>query len=249
MKSISKTHARKTLSLLKSHVECKICYNDMTESIWQCKNGHIVCNNCKFKCRNCPYCRGETTLNIRNIIMEELLQNFVVKCANIGCKFKCVNSKMSVHSKECKFKLVKCKFCNEYIQPTTSSLIAHIQSKHGGTVTTDYPCRITFVHELGMMSSCLIWNPRIIRTDDFCILIIVQCSATNYTASVYSLDDYGHMLKPSVTLEILSECCTTVSHVKRIPNFGNEKHSTHILFDKNNADIVDGKKKFTLFIR
>ena len=55
-----------SFELLKEDLECPVCM-DVPESlpIYQCLQGHIICNVCYPKVDNCPVCRVGLSLQIR----------------------------------------------------------------------------------------------------------------------------------------------------------------------------------------
>jgi hypothetical protein len=54
--------------------------------LFQCKNGHLLCQVCNSKLTQCPCCR-ETLTNIRCWTAENILEKFPLKChfASDGC--------------------------------------------------------------------------------------------------------------------------------------------------------------------
>ena len=64
-----------TFESLKEDLDCPVCY-DVPESlpIYQCTQGHIICNSCYPKLNNCPVCRVNLKSKIRALIAEKILQ-------------------------------------------------------------------------------------------------------------------------------------------------------------------------------
>ena len=66
-----------TFESLKEDLDCPVCY-DVPESlpIYQCLQGHIICNSCYPKLNNCPVCRVNLNkvYKIRALIAEKILQ-------------------------------------------------------------------------------------------------------------------------------------------------------------------------------
>eukprot|EP00092_Neocalanus_flemingeri_P098701 GFUD01125865.1.p1 GENE.GFUD01125865.1~~GFUD01125865.1.p1 ORF type:complete len:103 (+),score=24.42 GFUD01125865.1:3-311(+) len=60
----------------KKEFKCPICVEPMSPPvrIWQCAEGHILCENCKNHpdVRNCPACRG--AFAGRNLAMERMAE-------------------------------------------------------------------------------------------------------------------------------------------------------------------------------
>ena len=71
----SKNKTEITFESLKEDLDCPVCY-DVPESlpIYQCTQGHIICNSCYPKLNNCPVCRVNLKSKIRALIAEKILQ-------------------------------------------------------------------------------------------------------------------------------------------------------------------------------
>ena len=73
------------LDILKD-LECPVCM-ETPESfpIYQCTQGHIVCNSCYPRVENCPVCRVKKSLTIRALTAEKALKNLLQECRHQGC--------------------------------------------------------------------------------------------------------------------------------------------------------------------
>ena len=71
----SKNKTEITFESLKEDLDCPVCY-DVPESlpIYQCTQGHIICNSCYPKLNNCPVCRVILSPQIRALTAEKILQ-------------------------------------------------------------------------------------------------------------------------------------------------------------------------------
>ena len=58
-------------SVLENLRECKICFSKITRA-YTCKNGHLLCDQCKAKITKCPHCREKTIT--RSLVIEEILE-------------------------------------------------------------------------------------------------------------------------------------------------------------------------------
>jgi hypothetical protein len=63
--------AQRILSLLKEIEECAICYENKSDTFFQC--GHRVCSNCSSSLRDCPFCRASILTRLKEIEEEEKL--------------------------------------------------------------------------------------------------------------------------------------------------------------------------------
>ncbi|VEN53855.1 unnamed protein product [Callosobruchus maculatus] len=88
------------------NVECPVCMDYMTGTIYLCENGHSLCGECKEKqtLENCPLCRGKL-LNIRNFAMESLLTQMTISCRRkfSGCTFVGLVGAVKTHEVSCKY--------------------------------------------------------------------------------------------------------------------------------------------------
>ena len=66
-------------------LECPVCMETPeTFPIYQCTQGHIVCNSCYPRVENCPVCRVKK-LPIRALTAEKSLKNLLQECRHQGC--------------------------------------------------------------------------------------------------------------------------------------------------------------------
>merc|ERR1711939_1014575 len=76
-------------------LECCICCSAMIGGIYQCEDGHLVCETCKPNMRNmCGTCR-QPLGQIRNRALEKL-----AGCLNLPCKFSHSGCKQCVSGKD-----------------------------------------------------------------------------------------------------------------------------------------------------
>ncbi|CAL8130078.1 unnamed protein product [Orchesella dallaii] len=86
--------------------ECPICFEVPEKEIYQCPEGHTVCNVCISKLTECPTCRTKyKTKRIRSRVLEALLdgQEFECKFSEKGCNHLCRRSELSNHANSCEF--------------------------------------------------------------------------------------------------------------------------------------------------
>eukprot|EP01083_Nonionella_stella_P070420 188385_1 len=96
----------------RSHLECPVCLESFNSKIYQCCEGHVVCEECKIKIpspKKCPSCRKPLG-DIRNRVLEDLVKDALLPCRNEprGCKVVLSLDKRLVHEKDCKFSLYRC---------------------------------------------------------------------------------------------------------------------------------------------
>ena len=57
---------------LQELVECPVCLKVPKSPIYQCKNGHVICDDCNKRVEECPTCRLPKE-NIRALLAEKLI--------------------------------------------------------------------------------------------------------------------------------------------------------------------------------
>lgn len=102
---ISKTE-NKNEDDIPEQLRCPICFEVPLAEIYQCKNGHTICNECEANVKECPQCRIPIPVNgelIRNRALESLLDNLTVSCPNQlkGCKEKLLKKNVKNHLPNC----------------------------------------------------------------------------------------------------------------------------------------------------
>lgn len=121
---------------------CKICFEYLSVPVLQCTNGHLVCNTClkKLADQQCPTCRQSIQKNIRNMVMEKLLEICEIQCKFKGCEKKLSIASSLKHFVDCKFNFeVTCPMafpdpflnyavCREVVN--IKHIEKHLKSKH-----------------------------------------------------------------------------------------------------------------------
>ncbi len=90
-------------------LECPVCLQIPRQEIYQCVNGHSICNICISQLEICPTCRveisGSTDDNVRNYYAEGLLDAMTFACnwKAQGCQELVARNKLTDHEAICKF--------------------------------------------------------------------------------------------------------------------------------------------------
>ena len=95
----------------KSLFECPICFDYAVPPIYQCQNGHLVCQACSTKIVHCPTCRVPITEPaIRNLQLDKLANQFQFPCKyNFnGCQWKSYSFKKREHEEVCDYISYSC---------------------------------------------------------------------------------------------------------------------------------------------
>ncbi|CAG9818038.1 unnamed protein product [Phaedon cochleariae] len=87
---------------LKKQLRCPICMEYMISKIYNCENGHVLCDACKLRLTECPSCRTKLG-GLRNFPLENLADELVLACifSKNGCAFTGRLELLSQHEKEC----------------------------------------------------------------------------------------------------------------------------------------------------
>lgn len=118
-------------SYLKEKLECPICIRIALPPIMQCRNGHVICNSCRHKVRDCPVCR-EADIDVRNLFAERAIVYLPIPCINkqFGCKEEVTYSEKETHENNCTFRPFNCPFieCDEKL--VAADVVEHVTLKH-----------------------------------------------------------------------------------------------------------------------
>ena len=70
----SNTNQNSTDIFLRGLLDCPVCRESIKSvPVYQCTNGHVICNNCIKKLNNCPICRNNSA-PARNLQLEKIVQ-------------------------------------------------------------------------------------------------------------------------------------------------------------------------------
>ncbi|KAL9427741.1 hypothetical protein AB3S75_029842 [Citrus x aurantiifolia] len=113
-------------------LDCPVCYEPLTIPVYQCGNGHIVCNHCCIELTNkCPSCRLPIG-HSRSIAMEKVLESIQVTCENedYGCKEKMSYSKKYDHGKACHHARCSCPLAACNFVGSFNQIYQHFRGVH-----------------------------------------------------------------------------------------------------------------------
>ena len=117
---------------IKDALECIVCLDvPKDDPVYQCNNGHILCNFCHQNVTNCPVCRVKLG-RLRNLAVEKVLSKYPRPCEfnNDGCNIKLTKEALDAHKDVCEYKPVECihPVCKELIPMTR--VTAHMREEH-----------------------------------------------------------------------------------------------------------------------
>jgi E3 ubiquitin-protein ligase SIAH1 len=89
--------------------ECPVCYEYLAPPIYQCKNAHNICSDCKKQVTRCPTC-NEIFLDSRSVFVEQIAERLLYPCKNIefGCRSKQSLQDIVKHQNECPYRIYEC---------------------------------------------------------------------------------------------------------------------------------------------
>lgn len=103
---------------------CPICFEMMRKTIYQCKEGHLICKDCYTKIKSqetrssendcktrCPTCKIDfDSVPIRCLWLEKFYPFMVFSCKNVehGCTFKGNDIERKNHMKTCRHNKIVC---------------------------------------------------------------------------------------------------------------------------------------------
>jgi len=116
--SKSPTKTDKPELFKEEELHCIVCFEFPPGNIFQCGNGHLMCEGCYDQVVDsvkpiCPTCRVKLNREkpSRNRFAESVLSSLIVPCPNEGCDLKLKFANVKVHStNECGYHKTECKF-------------------------------------------------------------------------------------------------------------------------------------------
>ena len=99
-----------SISEIEDALECVICLEFPKNSpVYQCENGHVLCNACHGRVINCPSCRVRLG-RIRCLAVEKVIAKFGGPCkfSKFGCNARLPHELLPSHETMCDWKPVPC---------------------------------------------------------------------------------------------------------------------------------------------
>ena len=121
-----------SLAEVRDALECVICLEvPKNTRIFQCDNGHLLCNTCRWKVKECPICKvklGKT----RALAVEKVLSKCPKPCefTDYGCNVKLHLPDLDEHEKVCSYKPLCCPVLHCAKMIAKMEVINHMNEKH-----------------------------------------------------------------------------------------------------------------------
>ncbi|TRY73173.1 hypothetical protein TCAL_05818 [Tigriopus californicus] len=110
--STSNSQVDESIDNLKAEVECPICQRVPRKApVYQCKLGHLLCQDCYPKCQACPVCRTPLSKEkIRSILADKILMLVPRPCEfnDDGCQEEFLGPELDAHEAKCRHRWVCC---------------------------------------------------------------------------------------------------------------------------------------------
>ncbi|CAN1216604.1 E3 ubiquitin-protein ligase SINA-like 10 [Linum perenne] len=114
-------------------LDCTVCFNTLTPTIYQCEQGHMVCSHCWAKITKsiCPTCRIPVGYD-RCHALERILESALISCGN-GCNEKVALKDKQVHQESyCVYAPCTCPRSRCSFSGPVQQLCRHYKSNHEG---------------------------------------------------------------------------------------------------------------------
>lgn len=149
---------RKRLIDLSVSLDCPVCMEPVAPPIFQCNEGHIICEDCKKRVTTCPECRAPLG-TCRARLLERIVEPLLVECPNAGCGEWVALGQLRGHREGCVHHVVavRCVQCTWY-GPCTS-VIAHFTECHPSSMGEVEEQRQNIQNNSGLVYSGLVYRP------------------------------------------------------------------------------------------
>jgi E3 ubiquitin-protein ligase SIAH1 len=180
-------------------LECPVCMDVIPPPVWQCPNGHAICETCRVNTAfKCPSCRASTSTDIRCLILEQAASGTHVPCRNKerGCEAVVLYEELRVHLDGCLHRPYRCPFNSDYAKPSclwegeASEVATHLHEVHRSrTAVVSGAGRFTYVTGTKELGENLKWISvlRVVDADGGSeqeMLLCFSCHEGLYSASL-----------------------------------------------------------------
>lgn len=149
---------------LEKILECLVCMDTIRPPIFQCKEGHLLCSQCRSKLPRCPACRDAVGLacGVRNRALEQLAREFEFRCQFPGCSEQILYDHLNKHEQRCEFAPLTCPHASSQCDWTGSSaddVLKHLIQKHSVRQCRSDTINATYTNTKGRAN--VFWTERI----------------------------------------------------------------------------------------
>lgn len=135
---------RRFVEVFDNDFACSVCYEEIYSAVFQCREGHILCEACLYmltKPRKCPTCRCPfPPVVARCRPIEAVVARLELDC-KYGCGFKSTSTSVAKHLASCALRAFACELCQPSGQDTKvnlSLLSEHYYHHHATHFTRGY---------------------------------------------------------------------------------------------------------------
>ncbi|XP_023714491.1 E3 ubiquitin-protein ligase SIAH1A, partial [Cryptotermes secundus] len=134
--------------------ECPVCLDYILPPISQCKNGHLICSNCRPKMTRCPTCRARLG-NIRCLGMEKVASTVMFPCkhSTYGCAVALLHTEKREHEETCEFRPYSCPFPGSSCtwQGSREQVVPHLMKCHKTITATEVEKTVLTPKDIGLV--------------------------------------------------------------------------------------------------
>lgn len=116
---------------IRQALECPVCSRISLPPIFQCRNGHVTCGDCRGKIQSCPMCR-EVDIDVRNLVAEKTVTYMSIDCEykQFGCRIKVQYKDKVEHERVCKFRPYICPYIECDHKLAADAVVEHVSTAH-----------------------------------------------------------------------------------------------------------------------
>lgn len=121
-----------------SEMECPVCFDYMLSPIYQCTNGHSICEPCKSRLTECPVCKNKFQ-ETKNFVLEKMTQHMIYPCKfyKSGCQFSVKATEIRNHENGCEFGPYTCPLKDAQNcdwKASHAEVVDHIDNNHDESI-------------------------------------------------------------------------------------------------------------------
>ncbi|KAJ8601964.1 hypothetical protein CTAYLR_004461 [Chrysophaeum taylorii] len=97
---------------IRDFATCPVCLYPMAPKIFQCENGHPVCEQCLDRLTICPTCRAGLANPSRNLPLEQIAADVEFECRFSECHEQVKHKALAAHYDMCRWRPFSCPECS-----------------------------------------------------------------------------------------------------------------------------------------
>ncbi len=192
--------SRPAASDFRDDLVCPVCLDVQRDcKIFQCQNGHLICETCYDGLYECPVCREKLAKpGPRCLFAEKAIAALPIPCPHrgLGCSLEASKKEVvEAHAKTCVYRGIACPVMGCSEDTTAGTLLGHLIKRHeapeieadsSGRVELDFPLIDAADAERSSFSV-----PKIVTSKQKLFVVMFAMQDRNYYTWVYALSDDG----------------------------------------------------------